>query len=79
MLSFKHEFTGNGQHRLVCGDKVGEWTHYRGIACLQVGDEKFIAVTAYFEGDLPHKTAMKIETFPTETAELTAPPMGATS
>jgi hypothetical protein len=45
----RHECNPSGRHRLVVGDKVGEWESYEGL-CV---NGSFRAVTQYWEGALP--------------------------
>lgn len=49
----KHERHNSGLHRVVVGDRVGNWTMYTGIAQLTVGPITYYACTDYYEESLP--------------------------
>lgn len=40
-------------HRIVCAGLEGQWTPYRGIASLKVGDVVYRHASDYYYGDLP--------------------------
>ena len=77
MLKFKLQLDQGGQFRIVgirggiYQDVTSEWTHYRGIAKLVEEGRTYIAVTAYYEGIIPHEKVMEIkEPYPTTLEEV---------
>jgi hypothetical protein len=55
------EMDAHGNFRISVDGKKGEWTGYRGIATLKVGDMHYIGVSAYYDGNMPIEQVLKIE------------------
>lgn len=55
------EVDRRGNHRVVYGERVGDWALYTGVATLVVRGVTYAGVTAYFEGVLPTNTVFVIK------------------
>ena len=69
------EMDDNGSHRIVgvCDDGVmigGYSVPYASIASLIFDDRVFIAVSAYFEGVMPHEKVIEISVYPNQESRL---------
>jgi hypothetical protein len=65
MAAAVFEYNADGRFRIKVGTAESEWASYRGIARLDVNGTSYVAVSPYFEGDLPVETVMVATAVPT--------------
>lgn len=56
-----HEMDDHGNHRITVDGITSDWVPYRSIPMVEVNGVRYMAVSAYWEGVLPHESVLKVE------------------